>query len=418
MESTNDLVVGIDVGKDFSYACVLNRSFEIIRNPFKFTNSVEGMSGAIQKIKEAAGSHGFVIVYEHTNNYSGIIQRFFNCCTECIPMNPVETHRQIKISIRKIKTDKKDAISIAKCYIIGNCNRPALVIPDIIAELRTLTRTREKFVDTCASYRLILGSQLHNAYPGLSKAWPKLDQKAAKAAVRYLIELNSDADFDSNFYVTMIQQLSRKGESWAVKHLLITQKVLNDRPIIGSRSYAITFTLNLLLDTCDLLSTKIEELDTRIETIVKSIPITELLLTIPGLTLRSIAVLISEIVDITRFKSSKQLVAFVGTDPRVDQSGYKNVRGLKITKAGNSHLRRILYQIAKLSVNSSTHHGVQNPVLSRYYQKRAFYKPKNVVLVAVINKLIRYIFTVWSTKQPFVLRTPQEQIIIHFSKAV
>lgn len=414
MERSNNLVVGIDVGKDFSYACVLNRSFEIIRKPFRFTNSVEGMTSAIQKIKEAAGSHGFVVVYEHTNNYSGIIQRFFNCCTDCIPMNPAETHRQIKISIRGIKTDKKDAISIAKCFIIGNCNRPALVIPDIIAELRTLTRTREKFVDTCASYRLILGSQLHNAYPGLSMAWPKLDQKTAKAAIRYLIGLKNDADFDPNYYANMIQQLSRKGANWAQKHLLITQKVLNDRPIIGSSSYAIVFTLNLLLDTCELLSTKIEELDNRIETIVKSIPTTDLLLTIPGLTLRSIAVLISEIVDITRFKSAKQLVAFIGTDPRVNQSGYKNVRGLRITKAGNSHLRRILYQVAKLSVNSSKHHGVQNPVLSSYYQARAIYKPKNVVLIAVINKLIRYIYAVWKSQQPFVLRTPQEQIVIHF----
>ncbi|KLO20906.1 hypothetical protein X275_10955 [Marinitoga sp. 1197] len=48
--------------------------------------------------------------------------------------------------------------------------------------------------------------------------------------------------------------------------------------------------------------------------------------------------IISEVGDITRFKTKKHFVSYIGLDPTVSQSG-KYKRNKKISKKGNKHLR-------------------------------------------------------------------------------
>jgi len=55
--------------------------------------------------------------------------------------------------------------------------------------------------------------------------------------------------------------------------------------------------------------------------------------------------ILSELIDLNRFSSPRQLMAFVGLIPGEYSSGGKQWRG-SITKSGNTHVRRVLVEAA------------------------------------------------------------------------
>lgn len=74
------------------------------------------------------------------------------------------------------------------------------------------------------------------------------------------------------------------------------------------------------------------------------------------------AIISTEAGDLKRFLGPKQFKAYAGIDPRVYQSGEKNVKG-KMTKRGNSNLRHALYLAAFVA-------SIHDPELSLYYRKK------------------------------------------------
>lgn len=80
-----------------------------------------------------------------------------------------------------------------------------------------------------------------------------------------------------------------------------------------------------------------------------------------GIGLLTAAALIAEIGDITRFKTAKQLMAYLGLVPSEHTSGDTKKQG-RITKTGNAHLRYLL-------VENSWHYQ-RKPNLSEQLRKR------------------------------------------------
>ena len=109
----------------------------------------------------------------------------------------------------------------------------------------------------------------------------------------------------------------------------------------------------------------------------------------------SAASFLIELGNINNFATHKQLTAFIGTDPTIYQSGTSvNVKG-SISKRGNSHLRRILWHMARAAT-------VWNPILKAYYdKKRNEGKTFKQSVIAVLNKLIRIIFSMLKNNTKF-----------------
>lgn len=55
--------------------------------------------------------------------------------------------------------------------------------------------------------------------------------------------------------------------------------------------------------------------------------------------------IITEVIDLNRFRSPRELMAFIGVVPRERSSGGRERRG-SITKTGNAHIRRVLIESA------------------------------------------------------------------------
>jgi len=83
--------------------------------------------------------------------------------------------------------------------------------------------------------------------------------------------------------------------------------------------------------------------------------------------------LVAELHDFRRFRSARALMAYLGLVPSERSSGEQRHRGA-ITRAGNSHVRRLL-------VEAAWHHRLR-PVLSQPLRRRRAGQPVEVIAVA------------------------------------
>ena len=121
----------------------------------------------------------------------------------------------------------------------------------------------------------------------------------------------------------------------------------------------------------------------------------ELLDSIPGIGEATAAALLAEVPDIKEYRSARQVAAFAGLVPRQRQSG-SSVRGrVRLSKIGNSRLRKALYFPAVTALRCS-------PFFQEWAEGlRQRGKSKMAVIGAVMRKLIHLAYGVLKTGKPF-----------------
>jgi transposase len=121
----------------------------------------------------------------------------------------------------------------------------------------------------------------------------------------------------------------------------------------------------------------------------------ELLDSIPGIGSTTAALLLAEIVDITQYRSARQVAAYAGLVPRERRSG-SSVRGrTRLSKIGNARLRRALYFPAITALRCSEFFQAWVKGL------RERGKCKMSVIGAAMRKLIHLAYGVLKTGKPF-----------------
>ena len=119
-----------------------------------------------------------------------------------------------------------------------------------------------------------------------------------------------------------------------------------------------------------------------------------LLHSIPGIGDITIAALLAEIGDISRFDNAGQLAAYAGLTPQHRRSGTSVYGRTRISKRGNAKLRKALY----FSVMVVMRH---NPIIiefaKRLQAKR--HAPKSII-VAVMRKLLHLVYGILKSQTP------------------
>lgn len=122
---------------------------------------------------------------------------------------------------------------------------------------------------------------------------------------------------------------------------------------------------------------------------------TDLLRSIPGLGDLTIGKLLAECRDIHAFGNVRQLVAFVGLNPRQHQSGSSIHKRPSISRTGSASLRAALYMPALSAMRF-------NPVLRAFADRlRARGVVGKAVVVAVMRKLLHLVYGILKSGQPF-----------------
>jgi transposase len=180
----------------------------------------------------------------------------------------------------------------------------------------------------------------------------------------------------------------------------------------------------------DYLQT-VEDLGQRIERLTHSIvelleswslrPLVVGLQALRGISVISAVTLVAEIGDFARFPSAPQFMSFTGLVPSEHSSGEGRRQG-RITKCGNTHVRRTLVEAAwayhyrpKMSAAIQSRSAkasaevqriawrAQNRLCSRYRRLTAAGKPKNKVIVGVARELAGFVWAI--AREPNLMAT-------------
>lgn len=327
-------------------------------------------------------------------------------------LNPLVTNCNKNKDIRKVKNDKKDALSIAK---IGKYENPKCSSKfDIeIYSLKTLCRDYYKLVDTKSNFKKKLSMDLKVVFPGYSSVFSDTTCKTSMAILKEFPMPKDILSADKNYLIELIKNTSKKGDKYSTNLL---------KKLISTAEEASYIALNLSgfsVKTRSILAT-IEAFDEQINTLVEEINILvesdkipdsfkknlSLLLSMPGLGKLTGITISSEIGDIKNFKKAKQLVAFLGIDPSVNESGNFKSDSNKMSKRGSKFGRRALYAAALASVRKTNGKPV-NAILLNYYNETLNKKAKKAKLGAVMHKLTDYIFSVLKNQKEFEFRDPK-----------
>jgi transposase len=115
-----------------------------------------------------------------------------------------------------------------------------------------------------------------------------------------------------------------------------------------------------------------------------------------GVKDRVIARLLPELLAIPRHLSPREVVAYMGLDPRPKQSGQAGAHGSwHISKQGNARVRRTLYLVALTAIR----HLV--PARAVYQRLRQAGKLKKVAIVAVMRKLLTAFWVMLARNEAF-----------------
>lgn len=119
----------------------------------------------------------------------------------------------------------------------------------------------------------------------------------------------------------------------------------------------------------------------------------EKLSSIKGIGFLTVAVIVAETLGFAYFQNKKQVTSYAGFDVTSRESG-SSVKGkTKISKKGNSHIRKALYFPAMVAAK-------HDQKLRTFYQRIADRRKINKIgTIAVGRKLLELMYTLWKTDQ-------------------
>ncbi len=383
--------VGIDVSKGKSMIAVMRPLGELVIPPFEVGHTDAELCELSKRLRDLDGETR--VVMEATGNYHLPIASFlYDSGFYVSVINTMLVHSYGNNSLRRAKTDKKDAIKLANYGLDHWLTLPKYIPED---EVRLMLKTTYRQYQQCAKVQTMLKnnliSLLDTAFPDANRLFTS--PARADGSEKWV-------DFVAAFpHCECVCGLSErtftaKYRKWCKKH---GYHFNQDKALDIYTSACGHFSVMPRTDTAKLLveqavsqlqaaSAALVALRNEMQSLAASLPEHPVVMGMFGVGPALGPQLMAEIGDVRRFHSKKALVAFAGIDATPYQSGQMEVRSRSISKRGSSALRRTLFLVMSTILRRSP---VDEPVYKFMVKKRAEGKPYSVYMMASANKFLR-----------------------------
>ena len=384
--------VGIDVSKDKHDCFILSSEGETLADGFTIPNTLDGFNFLLRKIQDCTTPQDKIKVgLEATGHYSyNLLGFLLDNGLATYVLNPLRTNLYRKsLSLRKTKTDRVDARTIASMLLSDAGLKPYTDTTYHNEELKSLTRYRFDKVKERAKLKSSISRLVCILFPELEKLVPTLHMVSVYA----LLEEFPGAKQIAGAHLTRLKALLETASKGRYKRDVALQIREAARNSIGSRMPAKSLELQHTIRLIRELDTEISEIENQIQSIMKELhsPIT----TIPGVGFRMAAMILAEVGDFTRFASPDKLLAYAGMSPSTYQSGQLKNCYPHMEKRGSRYLRYALY-------NATKYVCLWDPTFSAYLAKKLTEgKHYNVALSHASKKLVRLMFAMEKSRQPY-----------------
>ena len=383
--------VGIDVSKGKSMMAARRPMGEVVLLPREYPHTEVGLERLALDILALEGETW--VLMEATGRYhEPVASALHEYGIRVSVINPLFIKQNGGGSIRKVKTDKADAMKIAK-YALDNWVdlREYTPMEAIREQLKLCSRQYNLYMKNVVALQNNLISLTDKVFPGVNELFSSPDrtdgsQKWIDFVITFwhceCICLVSEAAFKERYR----KWCKRKGYHFSL------QKA--SELYMDSMGHITTLPKNsntkLLITTAakELASAKatLAVMRSEMTRLARQLPEYETVRAMYGVGEKTAPQLMAEIGDVRRFPKRSSIVSFAGVDPAVDESGKHISKSNPTTKRGSPHLRKTLYQIACTYLRKAP---VDEPVYQFLDKKRAEGKPYFVYMTAAQNKFLR-----------------------------
>jgi transposase len=386
------LYVGIDISKDRSSA---NGIDEHGRNRFELSFDMDGtgFEELLKAIEANNDSHEDVVAaMESTACYHVNLYSFLSAKgIETVVINPLLIVNFAKLSLRKTKTDKKDARTIAQFILAHKDSVTQLAVSQDMQDIRDMARERESLCHQISAAKVEIRRLLHITFPELES----MCNPFTKVMLHFIQRFPSARLVSMAKPNIIAKTLKEKPCSCRIR--FTPAELINmARKSIATVSMGKEIILSGKIDTLLHLQKRRDELSKSLTKYCEASIVEDLKIvtSIAGIGNNTATAFLAEIERVDNYASHKNLIAFAGIDPTVYQS-CKYEGASKISKRGNRHLRRVIWLMTVRVIN-------HNPMFRKYFfKKRNEGQPFKKAVFATAHKLMRVIFAMLSNRTYF-----------------
>jgi len=378
-----DYVIGMDVGKYFHHACVLDIDGAQVLSK-RINQNEQSLRALFSDF--CSGNNKVLVVVDQPNNIGRLTVAVAQDLGIDVRYLPGLAMRQLsRIHAGNAKTDIRDAFIIAH----AGKNLPASLrsvdrVDKAFCQLKVLNGIDE---DLARSYTRLI-NQIRSALVG---CYPQFEQAIRGQIIHRKWVLHLLARYGGP---TKIKRLGKtKTIAFARRH-----KARNPEPVIDAIFAAIAeqtvsiagahyAEMGVAMSAKDALAKRDHRKDIEKEVIdlIDDIPHTQILLSMPGIGPKTAAQILMTVGDMSDFPTPGHLASYAGLSPRTNQSG-TSIMSNSLNRAGNKKLKNALWQSSFASIR------FHERSRQFYERKRKEGKRHNAAVVALARRRINVLY--------------------------
>ena len=383
--------VGIDISKGRSTVAVMRPFGEVVTSPFEVRHTDSELSELAKQLKSLDGETR--VVMEATGNYHAPVAKLLHDAGLYVSVvNAKLVHGYGNNELRRVKTDRKDAVKLAN-YGLDRW----LTLPKYIPEedtrllLKNCYRQYRQYskVQTILKNNLI--SLLDTVFPNVNRLFSSpIRGDGSEKWVDFVAEFwhcrcvseKSERAFTSKY----LRWCRKHGYNFSEEKACAIYAEASGHIGVMPKSETTKLLVEQAVAQLRATSAALATLKQEMQSLASKLPEYPVVMDMFGVGPTLGPQLIAEIGDVRRFYSKKALVAYAGLDAPPNDSGDVTGRHKSMSKIGASSLRRTLFLVMSVYLQNAP---LDEPVYQFMDRKRTEGKPYRVYMMASANKFLR-----------------------------
>ena len=383
--------VGIDISKGRSTVAVMRPFGEVVISPFEVRHTGSELSELARRLKSLDGETR--VVMEATGNYHAPVAKLLHDAGLYVSVvNAKLVHGYGNNDLRRVKTDRKDAVKLANYGLDRWLSLPKYVPEeDTRLLLKNCYRQYRQYskVQTLLKNNLI--SLLDTVFPNANRLFSSpIRGDGSEKWVDFVAEFwhcKCVCERSERAFINKYQRWCRKhGYNFSETKAQTIHAVASGHIGVMPKSETTKLLVEQAVAQLRATSAALAALKHEMQTLASQLPEYPVVMDMFGVGPTLGPQLIAEIGDVRRFYSKKALVAYAGLDAPPNDSGDMTGRHKSMSKIGASSLRRTLFLVMSVYLQNAP---LAEPVYQFMDKKRAEGKPYHVYMMASANKFLR-----------------------------
>lgn len=390
--TSQTLIVGVDIAKHNHVARAQDFRGIELGSSLIFENTKAGFNSLLDWIQQLLTDHNMnqiLIGMEPTGHYWLNLAHFLTeKDIKFVVVNPSHVKKSKELDDNSpTKNDIKDAKVIAQ--LVKDGRYAETNIPQgVYAELRGAKKIR----DLLSVDLQVVQGQIHNwidrYFPELLTVFKNWEGKAALQILKLNLLPHELMSLTDRELMMHLRKTVKRGVG--LEKMQELKRVAGCSVGIRQGSDMAKLELHTLLEKYQLIHQKLEELESKMDSLLEQVPGVQQMLGITGIGRDTVVGFFSEVGDLSCYSHPRQIIKLAGLNLKENTSG-KHKGQTKITKRGRKKLRALLFKVVMPLVAKNS----AFKALHEYYTKRPNNPLKKMQsMIALCNKLIRILFAI------------------------